>query len=62
MKKEKFSPNTKVCRFYTIGQRKGIEIGGTGPYFVIGKNSRKNEIIVSNDPKKLLTKKFEVNR
>lgn len=48
--------------FYTIGQRKGIEIGGgTGPYFVIEKNSRKNEIIVSNDPKKLFTKKFEVN-
>jgi tRNA-specific 2-thiouridylase len=52
----------KGLPFYTIGQRKGIEIGGTGPYFVIEKNSRKNELIVSNDPKKLLVKKFEVNR
>ncbi|HLM84378.1 MAG TPA: tRNA 2-thiouridine(34) synthase MnmA [Candidatus Bathyarchaeia archaeon] len=48
--------------FYTIGQRRGIEIGGTGPYFVIGKNGRKNELIVSNDPKKLLVKNFEINR
>jgi tRNA-uridine 2-sulfurtransferase len=46
---------------YTIGQRKGIEIGGTGPYFVIGKNLKKNELIVSNDPKKLLVKKFAVS-
>jgi len=46
--------------FYTIGQRKGIEIGGTGPYFVVKKNLRKNELVVSDDPKKLLTKKFQV--
>lgn len=52
----------KGLPFYTIGQRKGIEIGGTGPYFVIGKETRKNELIVSNDPKKLFVKKFEVNR
>jgi len=51
----------KGLPFYTIGQRKGIEIGGTEPYFVIGKNSKKNELVVSNNPKKLLTKKFEVN-
>jgi tRNA-uridine 2-sulfurtransferase len=54
--------NHRGLPFYTIGQRKGIEIGGRGPYFVIGKNSKKNELIVSSDPKKLLTKKFEVNR
>ena len=52
----------KGLPFYTIGQRKGIEIGGTGPYFVIEKNPKKNELIVSNDPKKLLTNKFLVNR
>jgi tRNA-specific 2-thiouridylase len=52
----------KGLPFYTLGQRKGIEIGGSGPYFVIGKNSKKNRLVVSNDPKKLLTKKFEVNR
>lgn len=33
---------------YTLGQRKGIEIGGKGPFFVIGKNVRKNQLIVSN--------------
>jgi tRNA-specific 2-thiouridylase len=47
---------------YTIGQRKGIRISGTGPYWVVGKNTRKNELVVSNDPKKLLTKRFEVGR
>jgi len=52
----------KGLPFYTIGQRKGIEIGGIGPYFVVGKNSRRNELIISNDSKKLLVKKLEVNR
>jgi tRNA-specific 2-thiouridylase len=62
--------------FYTLGQRKGIRIGppasrqereairasGQGPFYVISKNKKKNELIVSNDPKKLLTNKFEVNQ
>ena len=48
--------------FYTIGQRKGIEIGSAGPYFVIGKNSRKNDLVVSNDPRRLLVKKFMINQ
>ena len=52
----------KGLPFYTIGQRKGIEIGGGGPYFVIGKNLKKKELAVSNDPTKLLVKKFEVNQ
>lgn len=52
----------KGLPFYTIGQRRGIEIGGTGPYFVIAKNPRKNELMVSNDPKKLFTRKFFVNK
>ena len=34
---------------YTIGQRRGIKIGGKGPYFVISKNRRKNILIVTND-------------
>ncbi len=33
---------------YTIGQRKGIKIGGSGPYFTIGKDYNKNELQVSN--------------
>jgi tRNA-specific 2-thiouridylase len=38
---------------YTIGQRKGIEIGGTGPYFVVAKDMKKNNLIVANDLKHL---------
>lgn len=33
--------------FYTIGQRKGLGIGGAGePWFVAGKNLKRNELIV----------------
>lgn len=32
--------------YYTIGQRKGLDIGGIGPFFVIGKNVEKNELYV----------------
>lgn len=31
---------------YTIGQRKGIEIGGTGPYYVAKKNHETNTLFV----------------
>ncbi len=34
---------------YTIGQRKGINIGGDGPYFVVGRDFKKNQLIVTND-------------
>ncbi|MDO9230936.1 MAG: tRNA 2-thiouridine(34) synthase MnmA [bacterium] len=33
---------------YTLGQRKGINIGGTGPYYVTKKDVKKNCIIVTN--------------
>lgn len=33
--------------FYTIGQRKGINIGGIGPFYVVGKDFRKNALIVA---------------
>lgn len=33
---------------YTIGQRKGIEIGGTGPYFVVAKDMKKNRLLVAS--------------
>ena len=36
--------------FYTIGQRKGIKIGGTGPYYVVKKDFKRNALIVSNPP------------
>lgn len=35
---------------YTIGQRKGINIGGTGPYYVFGKDEKRNILRVTNDP------------
>ncbi len=38
---------------YTIGQRKGIHIGGTGPYYVVAKDLKKNILTVSNDLQKL---------
>jgi tRNA-specific 2-thiouridylase len=34
---------------YTIGQRKGIEIGGTGPYYAAKMDYKKNILYVVND-------------
>ncbi|NTV41044.1 MAG: tRNA 2-thiouridine(34) synthase MnmA [Candidatus Moranbacteria bacterium] len=34
---------------YTIGQRKGINIGGNGPYFVVEKDFKRNILIVTNN-------------
>ncbi len=47
--------------FYTIGQRHGLEVGGGLPYYVTGKDMRKNEIYVTTelDDKKLWSR--EVN-
>ena len=38
----------KGVMYYTIGQRKGLDIGGIGPFFVIGKNVEKNELYVTD--------------
>jgi len=48
---------------YTLGQRRGIKIGGIGPFYVVKKNSKRNELIVSNekDDKLLYTNEFEIN-
>ncbi|HET9850476.1 MAG TPA: tRNA-specific 2-thiouridylase [Candidatus Saccharimonadales bacterium] len=35
--------------FYTIGQRHGLEVGGGLPYYVTGKNMKKNELYVTTD-------------
>jgi tRNA-uridine 2-sulfurtransferase len=38
---------------YTIGQRKGVEIGGSGPYYVVSRDFKTNTLFVtdkSNDP------------
>ncbi len=34
---------------YTIGQRKGINIGGSGPYYVVSRDFRSNRLVVTND-------------
>lgn len=34
---------------YTIGQRRGINIGGSGPYYVVGRDFVTNQLIVTND-------------
>jgi tRNA-specific 2-thiouridylase len=34
---------------YTIGQRKGINIGGNGPYFVVDRDFKDNQLIVTNN-------------
>jgi len=43
--------------FYTIGQRKGIKLSG-GPYYVVDKDKKKNELIVSKNKKDLYKKQI----
>ena len=50
----------KGLAFYTIGQRKGIEIGGTKPYYVVRKDFKKNVLVVSQSEKDLLQKEMIV--
>jgi tRNA-specific 2-thiouridylase len=45
--------------FYTIGQRRGLEIS-QGPYYVAAKDFKKNILIVSKNKKDLLQKEFTV--
>ncbi len=49
---------------YTIGQRRGINIGGSGPYYVVDKDLKKNILIVTNDEKDpaLFRKDMEVKK
>jgi len=35
--------------FYTIGQRQGLHVGGGLPYYVVGKDMKKNEVYVTTD-------------
>jgi tRNA-uridine 2-sulfurtransferase len=44
-------------QFYTIGQRKGMGLAG-GPYYVSGKDAKKNNLIVSKSEKDLLKKEI----
>jgi tRNA-uridine 2-sulfurtransferase len=47
---------------YTIGQRKGLNIGGKGPYFVVRKDLKNNRLIVTNnlDNLSLFEKEIEI--
>ncbi len=47
--------------FYTIGQRKGIGLSG-GPYYVLGKDTKKNLLIVTKNEKDLLKKELIVKK
>jgi len=46
-KKDKILGQHQGLHFYTIGQRKGIKLAG-GPWWVIGFNKKKNQLIVTN--------------
>lgn len=35
--------------FYTIGQRHGLDVGGGLPYYVVGKDMKKNQVYVTTD-------------
>lgn len=35
--------------FYTLGQRRGLDVGGGLPYYVVGKDMDKNQVFVSRD-------------
>lgn len=49
---------------YTIGQRRGINIGGDGPYYVVNKDLKKNVLTVTNDEKDpaLVCKEMDVEK
>ena len=39
----------KGVMYYTIGQRKGLDIGGIGPFYVCGKDVVRNELYVTDE-------------
>jgi len=47
---------------YTLGQRKGIKVGGIGPFYVVEINYEKNILVVSRDEndRRLFAKKFKI--
>lgn len=48
--------------YYTIGQRQGLGVGGGLPYYVTGKDMKKNEVYVTTDlnDKNLWTKELQM--
>lgn len=49
--------------YYTMGQRQGIKVGATGPYYVVRKDLKTNSLFVTNNPKDkaLETKEIEIH-
>jgi len=35
---------------YTVGQRKGVRVGGKGPYYVVNRDWPNNNLVVTNNP------------
>lgn len=65
-KSKKIIAKHKGLFYYTIGQRKGLNIGGlkdfnTNPWFVVGKDLNKNELYVSQDTSFLKSNKVIVD-
>lgn len=50
--------------FYTIGQRQGLDLGGGLPHYVIGKNTRSNQLVVAAGAENpaLFSKAIRVNQ
>jgi len=46
---------------YTIGQRKGLDIGGTGPWYVVAKDAQKNQVTVGK-PEDLISHEVRANQ
>ncbi len=49
--------------YYTIGQREGMKLGGSGPYYVVSKDFSANRLVVTNDKQdeQLWKKSFTVS-
>jgi tRNA-specific 2-thiouridylase len=50
--------------FYTIGQRHGLDVGGGLPYYVVGKNMAKNQVLVTThlDDENLWTRQLQLQQ
>lgn len=48
--------------YYTIGQRKGLDIGGSGPWYVVSKDIKNNKVIVGHvDDEALYNKSVQIS-
>ncbi len=52
----------KGLSFYTIGQRRGMELPWSAPLFVQEIDAANNRLIVTDDPKRLETTRFRIDR